>query len=89
MAAPKAPVLGGKNAKDVSLDEAVFGVELKPHLVHEAVRAEANSHRQGTGEEPTATLADQHDGTAAVCGVPAHRLLQAVHRPDYRCPDVR
>jgi large subunit ribosomal protein L4 len=49
MAAPKAPVLGGKSAKDVSLDEAVFGVELKPHLVHEAVRAEANSHRQGTG----------------------------------------
>jgi large subunit ribosomal protein L4 len=49
MAAPKAPVLGGTSAKDVSLDEAVFGVELKPHLVHEAVRAEANSHRQGTG----------------------------------------
>jgi len=42
-------VLGGKSAKDVSLDETVFGVELKPHLVHEAVRAEANSHRQGTG----------------------------------------
>jgi large subunit ribosomal protein L4 len=49
MPAPKAPVLGGKAAKDVSLDEGVFGVELKPHLVHEAVRAEANSHRQGTG----------------------------------------
>src|SRR5438094_6322898 len=49
MAAPKAPVLGGKSAKDVSLDEEVFGVELKPHLVHEAVRAEMNSHRQGTG----------------------------------------
>jgi large subunit ribosomal protein L4 len=49
MPAPKAPVLGGKSAKDVSLDEAVFGVEVKPHLVHEAVRAEANSHRQGTG----------------------------------------
>jgi large subunit ribosomal protein L4 len=49
MAAPKAPVLGGTSATDVSLDEAVFGVELKPHLVHEAVRAEANSHRQGTG----------------------------------------
>ena len=48
MAVPKAPVLGGKSAKDVSLDEAVFGVELKPHLVHEAVRAEMNEHRQGT-----------------------------------------
>jgi large subunit ribosomal protein L4 len=48
MASPKAPVLGAKNAKDVSLDEAVFGVEIKPHLVHEAVRAELNEHRQGT-----------------------------------------
>ena len=48
MASPKAPVLGAKSAKDVSLDEAVFGVEIKPHLVHEAVRAELNEHRQGT-----------------------------------------
>jgi large subunit ribosomal protein L4 len=48
MAAPKAPVLGGKSAKDVSLDETVFGAELKPHLVHEAVRAEFNANRQGT-----------------------------------------
>jgi large subunit ribosomal protein L4 len=45
-AAPTAPVLGG--AKDVSLDEAVFGAEVKPHLVHEAVRAELNARRQGT-----------------------------------------
>ena len=48
MAAPKAPLLGGKSAKDVSLDEAVFGAEVKPHLVHEAVRAEFNEARQGT-----------------------------------------
>ena len=47
MAAPKAPVLGGPK-KEVSLDEAVFGVEPKPHLVHEAVRAELNARRQGT-----------------------------------------
>jgi large subunit ribosomal protein L4 len=47
MAAPKAPVLGGAK-KEVSLEEAVFGVEIKPHLVHEAVRAELNEHRQGT-----------------------------------------
>jgi large subunit ribosomal protein L4 len=47
MAAPKAPVLGGTK-KEVSLEEAVFGVEIKPHLVHEAVRAEMNEHRQGT-----------------------------------------
>src|SRR5215468_11201143 len=47
MAAPKAPVLGGAK-KDVSLDEAVFGAEVKPHLVHEAVRAELNARRQGS-----------------------------------------
>jgi large subunit ribosomal protein L4 len=47
MAVPKAPVLGGAK-KEVSLDEAVFGVEVKPHLVHEAVRAELNARRQGT-----------------------------------------
>ncbi len=47
MAAPKAPVLGGAK-KEVSLDEAVFAAEVKPHLVHEAVRAELNAARQGT-----------------------------------------
>jgi large subunit ribosomal protein L4 len=47
MAAPKAPLLGGAK-KDVSLDEAIFGVDVKPHLVHEAVRAEMNAHRQGS-----------------------------------------
>jgi large subunit ribosomal protein L4 len=56
MAAPKAPVLGAKSAKDVSLDEAVFGVEIKPHLVHEAVRAELNEHRQGTRAAKTRGL---------------------------------
>ncbi len=52
MAAPKAPVLGsaGKEGakKEVSLDETVFAAEVKPHLVHEAVRAELNARRQGT-----------------------------------------
>jgi large subunit ribosomal protein L4 len=47
MAAPKAPVIGG-SAKEVSLDESVFAVELKPHLVHETVRAELNAARAGT-----------------------------------------
>ena len=42
----KAPVLGGTT--DVTLDDAVFGAEVKAHLVHEAVRAELNAHRQGT-----------------------------------------
>jgi large subunit ribosomal protein L4 len=46
MAAPKAELLGG--AKDVSLSEAVFAAELKPHLVHETVRAELNARRAGT-----------------------------------------
>jgi large subunit ribosomal protein L4 len=50
MAAPKAPQLdlSGKKAKDVTLAEAVFAVEAKPHLLHEVVRAEAASARSGT-----------------------------------------
>ena len=47
MAALKAPLLGGAK-KEVSLDETVFGAEIRPHLVHEAVRAELNARRQGT-----------------------------------------
>jgi large subunit ribosomal protein L4 len=43
----KAQFLGDKK-QDVNLDEAVFGADVKPHLVHEAVRAELNAHRQGT-----------------------------------------
>jgi large subunit ribosomal protein L4 len=50
MAAPKAPVLdaSGKKSKDVTLAEAVFAADVKPHLVHEAVRAEAAAARSGT-----------------------------------------
>jgi len=44
----KAPVIGGAKDKDVSLEAAVFGAELRPHLVHEAVRAELNAARAGT-----------------------------------------
>ena len=29
----------GKKAKDLTLEASVFGVEVKPHLVHETVRA--------------------------------------------------
>lgn len=47
MAAPKAPVIGG-SAKEVALEESVFAAELKPHLVHETVRAELNAARAGT-----------------------------------------
>ena len=48
MAAPKAKLVGGKAAKDVTLDAEVFGAEVKPHLVHETVRAELNARRAGT-----------------------------------------
>jgi large subunit ribosomal protein L4 len=50
VASPKAPLLGldGKRSKDVSLDETVFGADVKPHLVHETVRAELNARRAGT-----------------------------------------
>jgi large subunit ribosomal protein L4 len=50
MAAPKAPLLdsAGKKSKDVTLEEDVFGAELKPHIVHETVRAEMNDRRSGT-----------------------------------------
>jgi large subunit ribosomal protein L4 len=47
---PVAPVLDstGKKSKDLTLEAAVFGVEIKPHLVHETVRAELNARRAGT-----------------------------------------
>jgi len=50
MPSVKAPLLdkAGKASKQVSLDDAVFGAEVKPHLVHEAVRAEQNAQRAGT-----------------------------------------
>ena len=50
MAAPKAPLLDGtgKKSKDVTLGEEIFGAEVKPHLVHETVRAEFAAHRSGT-----------------------------------------
>jgi large subunit ribosomal protein L4 len=50
VAAPKAPLLdaSGKKSKDVTLGEEVFGADVKPHLVHETVRAEFAEHRSGT-----------------------------------------
>jgi large subunit ribosomal protein L4 len=48
MAAPKAPLLGASAKKDVSLEEAVFAADVKPHVVHETVRAELNASRRGT-----------------------------------------
>ena len=46
MAAPKAPVLGSQ--KTVTLEEGVFAAEVKPHIVHETVRAELNDARSAT-----------------------------------------
>jgi large subunit ribosomal protein L4 len=48
MAAPKAKLVGGSSAKDVTLEAEVFGADVKPHLVHETVRAELNARRAGT-----------------------------------------
>jgi large subunit ribosomal protein L4 len=50
VAAPKAPLLdsAGKKANDVTLEASVFGAEVKPHVVHETVRAEQNADRAGT-----------------------------------------
>lgn len=47
-ASPKAPVLGGAKQQEVSLDASVFAVDVKPHLLHETVRAELNAARAGT-----------------------------------------
>jgi large subunit ribosomal protein L4 len=48
VAAPKAPLLGASAKKDVALEESVFAADVKPHVVHETVRAELNAGRQGT-----------------------------------------
>jgi large subunit ribosomal protein L4 len=49
VAAPKAPLLdaAGKKAKDVTLADGVFSVEVKPQLIHETVRAEQAAARSG------------------------------------------
>jgi len=45
-----APLLGvsGQSSREATLDESVFGSDVKPHLVHEAVRADLNARRAGT-----------------------------------------
>jgi large subunit ribosomal protein L4 len=56
VAAPKAKLVGGKAAKDVTLDAEIFGADVKPHLVHETVRAELNARRAGTRAAKTRGL---------------------------------
>jgi large subunit ribosomal protein L4 len=57
-AAPKAPLLdaSGKKSKDVALAEGVFAAAVRPHLLHEAVRAEAAAARSGTRAAKTRAL---------------------------------
>ncbi|MBA3429783.1 MAG: 50S ribosomal protein L4 [Actinobacteria bacterium] len=43
-----APLLGENADVERPLAEHVFGAEVKPHLVHETVRAELNARRAGT-----------------------------------------
>ena len=40
--------LEGKGTKELPLEDAVFGAEVRPHLVHEAVRAEMAAARSAT-----------------------------------------
>ena len=54
--APKVPVLGGSKASEVSLETSVFASDVKPHLVHETVRAELNAARAGTSAAKTRGL---------------------------------
>ena len=48
--AASAPLIDatGKSTRKVELEESIFAAEVKPHLVHEAVRAELNAERAGT-----------------------------------------
>jgi large subunit ribosomal protein L4 len=48
--AASAPVLdqAGAAARELTLGDDVFAAEIKPHLVHETVRAELNARRAGT-----------------------------------------
>lgn len=43
-----AHALGSSGAKDIALDEVIFGADVKEHLLHETVRAEMNAARAGT-----------------------------------------
>jgi large subunit ribosomal protein L4 len=58
VSAPKAPLIdaAGKKAKDVTLEESVFAADVKPHLLHETVRAEQNSDRAGTRQLKSRSL---------------------------------
>ena len=48
MADLRAPMVGEGARGEAELDPAVFGAPVRPHLVHETVRAELNAQRAGT-----------------------------------------
>lgn len=50
LAEHKAPVIAlkSKAKKETALESSIFGGEVRPHLIHEVVRAEANAARAGT-----------------------------------------
>ena len=80
---PKAPVLDAASRReDVSLDEAVFAAEVKPHLVHETVRAELNAHRAGTSrhEEPRARRRRPREAVAPEGHRPRARRARSARR---------
>ncbi len=72
---PKASLLdgAGKSSKQVTLEEGIFGADVKPHLVHEAVRAELNARRAGTRGAKSRGLVAGGRGKRRV----AHRLPQS------------
>jgi large subunit ribosomal protein L4 len=43
-----APVLSRAETRELALEDAVFAADVKPHLVHEVVRAEQAARRAGT-----------------------------------------
>ena len=79
MAAPRHPSSATGGSEDVTLDEVVFAAEVKPHLVHEAVRAEQNAQRAGTvgDEEPRARLGRPREAVAPE----GHRSRAPGHDP--------
>ena len=90
---PKAPLLdaAGKASKDVTLEDAVFGAEVKPHLVHETVRAELNARPRGhpRREEPRARLRRPREAVAPEGHRPrprGHDPRAAVHGRRRRVP---
>jgi hypothetical protein len=77
MAAPKAPLLDGtgKKSKDVTLTAEVFGVDVKPHLIHEAVRAEGAAARAGTQAAKSRGLVS--GGSRQAVAAEGHRRARA------------